>query len=85
MLTDEEKRSLEGQNVAQFTLMDRDAGNVVKGLLFELQSKGRNTYIRLHDAEPEGLVVMYDVIQGSAELVKRLRSEERRVGKECRL
>ncbi len=75
MLTDEQKRLLENQNVAQFTLMDRDAGNMVKELILALHSQGRNTYIRLRDAVPEGMVVSYDIAQGTVDVVKRLAGE----------
>lgn len=54
MLTEDEKKSLLDQNVAQFAQMDRDSGNMVRQLLWELQAKGRNTYIKLRDAAPEG-------------------------------
>jgi hypothetical protein len=70
VLTEDEKKSLLEQNVAQYAQMDRDAGNMVKQLLWELQAKGRNTYIKLRDAVPEGSGVSYDMVQGSTQLVK---------------
>jgi len=71
-LTEDEKKLLLKQNVAQYAQMDRDAGNMVKQLLWELQSKSRNTYIQLRDAVPDGSVIFYDVVQGTSKLVKDL-------------
>ena len=72
VLTEDEKKLLLKQNVAQYAQLDRDAGNMVKQLLWELQAKGRNTYIRLRNVVPNGSIVFYDMVQGSADLVKGL-------------
>ena len=70
MLTSEQIETLFQENVAQFSKMNRAAGNLVKSLLWELQDARRNTYIRLHGAEPKGHAVSYEMVQGDAELVK---------------
>ena len=70
MLTSEQIETLFQENVAEFSKMNRTAGNLVKSLLWELQDSGRNTYIRLHDAEPGGHAVSCDMVQGDAEMVK---------------
>ncbi|MGA9363125.1 MAG: hypothetical protein WBW16_02035 [Bacteroidota bacterium] len=70
VLTEDEKKSLLEQNVIQYAQMDRDAGSMVKQLLWELQAKGRNTYIKLRDVAPGGSVVFYEMVQGSTQLVK---------------
>ncbi len=68
-LTSEQIQKLFEENVAQFSKMDRPAGNMVKGLLWELQDENRNTYIRLHDAAADGFVVSYELVQGDAALI----------------
>ncbi|MBI3365146.1 MAG: hypothetical protein HY033_09590 [Ignavibacteriae bacterium] len=68
-MTKEEIDKLYQDNLKQFTSMRRGAGNLVKGLLFELQDDNRNTYITLRDAVPDGFVVFYDMKQGDPNLV----------------
>lgn len=63
-------------------LLDEDAleinkmyvpsGSMVKALIMELRRAGRDTYIRLHDAEPSGHAVRYEVVQGDPRLVLQL-------------
>lgn len=71
-MTQEEIDRLYRENVEQFAKMDRDAGNMVKQLLWELQAENRDAYIRLRDAVSDGSVVFYDMVQGDPELVKGL-------------
>ena len=49
-LTKAEIDELYEKNKAEFGIMNMAAGNMVKGLLYELQRKDRNTYIRLYKA-----------------------------------
>ncbi|RMH69073.1 MAG: hypothetical protein D6675_13710 [Gemmatimonadetes bacterium] len=70
-LTDAAIDELFEENKAQFSKMNTAAGNMVKSLLYELQRKGRNTYIQLYDAVEDGHVVHYRVVQGNAELIPK--------------
>ena len=58
-------------NVSQFSQMERDAGNMVKQLLWELQAGDFNTYIRLRDPQSGGSVIHYDMVQGNTDLVQQ--------------
>jgi hypothetical protein len=62
-MTKEQIAKLKKDNVTEFLKMDRDAGNVIKQLLFELEKK-ENIYIRLFDAAPKGMTIHYEVLQG---------------------
>ena len=42
---------------------------MVKGLLWELQDQGRNTYIKLKNAVQDGFTVEYEMVQGDHSLV----------------
>lgn len=68
-LTQTEIDALYQENVIQFGMMYNAAGNMVKSLLYELQRKGRNTYIRLSNAEKDGHKVNYEMVQGDPQLV----------------
>jgi len=68
-LNSDQIKNLFEDNVAQFSKMKRAAGNMVKGLLWELQDQGRNTYIRLKNAVENGYVVEYDMVMGDHSLV----------------
>lgn len=68
-LSTEEINKLFQENLTQFSLMNRAAGNMVKGLLWELQDAGRNTYIRLKNAAPGGNVVFYEFVHGDQSLI----------------
>jgi hypothetical protein len=59
-------------NVLQIHRMSIAAGSMVKGLIMELERAGRNTFIRLHDAEQDGHVVRYEFVQGDRSLVGRI-------------
>ena len=72
MLQPREIKKLYKENKAVFRKMDRVAGNMVKGLLFEIQDLGRNTYIRLTAIEGDKFAVDYEIVQGDAELVKKM-------------
>jgi hypothetical protein len=69
-LSQDQVQALFLENVKQFNSMNTAAGSMVKGLLWELQDSGRNTYIRLRDAVRDGHVVFYDLVQGDAGLVE---------------
>ena len=68
----DELEGLFEHNVAQYSQLNRAAAAVVKGLLYELQRDGRNTWIKLFDPDPFGHVIHYKLIQGDPELVKRI-------------
>jgi hypothetical protein len=68
-LNGEQIQKLFQDNVAQFSKMNRTAANMVKGLLWELQDNGRNTYIRLKNAIENGHVVFYELVQGDHSLI----------------
>ncbi|MCX6151102.1 MAG: N-acetylmuramoyl-L-alanine amidase [Ignavibacteriales bacterium] len=68
-LTSDQVQKLFQDNVAQFSKMNRSAGNMVKGLLWELQDGGRNTYIRLKDAVQDGHIIFYELVQGDPKLI----------------
>lgn len=68
-LTEVQIQNLFQENLIQFSKMNRAAGNMVKGLLWELQDGGRNTYIRLKDAVIDGHVVFYEIVQGNEKFV----------------
>ena len=68
-LSQEEIDKLFAENKAQFGIMNMAAGNMIKGLLYELQRKNRNTYIRLHNAAKDGHTVYYKMVQGDPEIV----------------
>ena len=69
LLTPDEIKNLFDKNKEQFGVMNTAAGNMVKGLLWELQDAGRNTYIRLKDAVVNGHVVFYELVQGDHSLI----------------
>ncbi len=68
-LTQDQVQKLFQENLLQFNKMNRAAGNMVKGLLWELQDSGRNTYIRLKDAVADGHVVFYEMVQGDEKII----------------
>lgn len=70
MLTTQQIIELRAYNVSQFIKMDRDSGNMVKQLLWELQAHGYDTYIRLRDPVDNGSVVHYKMVHGNSDLVK---------------
>lgn len=57
-------------NVKQIMAMQRMAGSMVKQILLELKKPGRDTHVRLHDAQ--GHTVFYKVVQGDPALVTGL-------------
>ena len=56
-------------NVEQIVVMANMSGSMVKHLILELKQPGRDTRIRLFDAEPEGHTVFYEVVEGNSDLV----------------
>jgi hypothetical protein len=71
-LTDLEKDELFEENIQELNKMGIGAGSLVKDLIIEIQDRGRDTYIRLHDAVPGGFIVMYDLVHGDPDLVLRV-------------
>ena len=70
MLTPQQIEELFNHNSSQFVKMERDSGNMVKQLLWDLQAHDNNTYIRLRDPAENGSVVFYEMVQGKSDLVK---------------
>ena len=70
--TFDEVEELFEQNVAQFSKLNRAAAAVVKGVLYELQRGDRDTFIKLYDAQENGHIVYYKMVQGDSDLVKRI-------------
>jgi putative chitinase len=64
--------ALNQQNIAQIDKMSPGALYMVKSLLIECQRDERNTYLRLHDAQPGGHLVRYDLVRGDPQLVIRI-------------
>ncbi len=60
------------ENMLELNKMNIAAGSMVKGLIMELQREGRDTYIRLFDAEPGGHRVSYEKVRGSRDLIFRI-------------
>jgi hypothetical protein len=56
-------------NIQEIAQMASMSGSMVKQLILELQQPGRDTYIRLHDAVPDGHTVEYELVQGNPSLV----------------
>jgi N-acetylmuramoyl-L-alanine amidase len=71
-LSEADVEQLFQDNTAELNKMDVAAGSMVKGLIMELERNGRATYLRLHDAEPGGHAIQYDLVQGDASLVGRI-------------
>ena len=61
--------SLFEENVQQILKMAIMSGSMVKQLILELQQPGRETHIRLRDAEVGGHTVFYSVVEGEPALV----------------
>jgi hypothetical protein len=59
-------------NLEQIDKLHPGAFYMVKSLLWECQRKERDTFLKLHDAEPDGHVVHYEVVRGDPQLVVRL-------------
>lgn len=59
-------------NVLELNKMDVAAGSMIKGLIMELERDGRDTYIKLREAEAGGHIVHYDFVSGQKDLVKRI-------------
>ena len=68
-MTEQEIAELKKANNAEFLKMDRDAGNVISHLLYELQNQQPVVYIRLSNAELQGTTVYYEVVEGDPEEV----------------
>lgn len=61
--------SLFEDNVQQIVKMAIMSGSMVKQLILELQRPGRDTHIRLRDAEVGGHTVFYSLVEGDPALV----------------
>ncbi len=60
------------ENMLELDKMNVAAGSMVKGLIMELQRDGRNTYIRLYNAQAGGHRVSYEKVRGSQDLIFRI-------------
>ncbi len=63
-------QKLHESNILEMMKLERSAGSLVKGLMWELQADGRGTYIRLVDADKNGFSVKYELVAGNPYLVK---------------
>lgn len=59
-------------NMNEINKMYIPAGSMIKGLLMELCKDGRDTYIKLRNAFPNGHIVYYDFVQGDKTLIGRV-------------
>ena len=71
-MTDQEKDALFEQNVQVINQMDVAAGSMIKHVVHDLDRRGRNTYIALHDPAPDGHSVDYDFLEGDETLIGRI-------------
>lgn len=69
-MTDAQIDDLFRSNMLEVDKMSVPAGSMVKCLLIELGKDGRDTFIRLHDAEPNGHSVDYSFVEGKQSLVQ---------------
>ena len=69
MHEDMDTDELYDRNMAAIDVMNSSALYLIKSLLYELERKGRNTYIELFDAEPDGHEVSYRFVSGDPDLV----------------
>jgi hypothetical protein len=69
---EDELSALSRLNGAELQKLAPPAGSMVKGLLFELQRGGRDTYIQLRDAAPGGQRVAYSLVHGDPNLVTQV-------------
>ncbi len=72
MLTEREIEALLDAAALEIDKMHVPSGSMVKALIMELRREGRDTYIRLHDAAPDGHVVGYEFVRGDPRLVVQL-------------
>ena len=63
-MTKDEIEKLKKENVTEFLKMDRDAGNVISQLLYELENDQSKVYIRLSNPVSKGTQVNYEVVEG---------------------
>ena len=68
-MPDTDLAALFDDNVKQLNILHVSAAGVVKGLLMELKRPGRDTFIRLKNATPNGHTVEYDFVQGNRALI----------------
>lgn len=71
-LSQDEKDELFENNVNEINKMNISAGSLIKDLIMELERDNRNTYIKLHDAVPDGHVVHYTLATGDQNLVTNI-------------
>jgi hypothetical protein len=69
-LTSQDIDRLFHDNMDRLAAMAPAAGSVVKALLMELER--RRTFVRLHDAEPDGHTIGYTFVHGDRRAVARL-------------
>lgn len=71
-LSPDDINNLFNDNVEEINKMYVAAGSMIKQLIMELSRGGRNTYISLYNAAPNGHIVYYNFIQGDQTLVSRV-------------
>lgn len=62
-MTEEEMIKLKAANVKEYLIMDRDASNVIKQLLYELEINEK-IFIELYDPTPGGYITHYRTLEG---------------------
>jgi hypothetical protein len=67
-----DKDALYKANLEQIDKLHPGAFYLVKSLLWECQRAQRDTFLKLHDAAPDGHVVHYELVRGDPQLVVRL-------------
>ena len=73
-MKEEDINKLFVHNMEELNKMYVPAGSMIKGLIMELASNERNTFIKLRNAESGGHIVYYEFIQGDPGLVYRIGS-----------
>ena len=64
-MTQQEIDKLYDANVLELNKMEVGAGSLVQGLLDRLGEPDLRTYIKLHNAIPDGFVIQYDLVGGN--------------------
>ncbi|MGD8781885.1 MAG: N-acetylmuramoyl-L-alanine amidase [Ignavibacteria bacterium] len=71
-MTEQQKKELFNNNVAELNKMSVAAGSMIKGLIMELKKPGRDTYIKLSNAVPDGHVISYELVEGEQTWVEKV-------------
>jgi hypothetical protein len=64
--------ALNRSNLEEINKLHPGAFYMVKSLMLECERPPRDTWLRLHDAVPDGHSVRYEVLRGDPDLVLRL-------------